>query len=144
MRVAARFDRGGLNGDDEDIDSFYCSGGISHRVNDVLTESLTAGREFIPGITSNYTQRVYANYTPSWHATSFFDIAPQFWWENLDDSNATFRETSNRFGAGLNLGFALTEHATLNGNYQYVIKSSDRSALDYEQNQATLGLNYQF
>jgi opacity protein-like surface antigen len=140
----ANFAQGGLNGDKQDIDSFYCSTAINHRVNDVLTESLTAGREFIPGITSNYTQRIYAKYMPSWHATSLFDIGPQFWWENLDDSNATFREVSNRFGAGLDISFALTEHSTVNLNYQYVIKNSDQSALDYYQNSITAGFNYHF
>jgi len=140
-----KFAQGGLNGDTtQSVSSPYGNAGITHRVNDALKESLTVGREFLPGITSNYTDRIYANYTPTWHATSLFDIAPQLWWENLNDSAATVRETSNRFGLNFNIYLAVTQHASVNLGYSYVIKRSDQTSLNYYQDVITLGLNYQF
>jgi hypothetical protein len=140
----AQYDKSGLNGDNSNNATIYGSIGLNHRINDVMTESLTAGRESIPGITSNYTERDYANYTATWQATSYMNVGSFLWWENLDDSNAAVRETSNRYGAGFNIGYSLTDHASLSLGYQYVLKVADPSALGYYQNLVTLGFHYQF
>lgn len=138
------YSRGGLNGDKTDIDSFYASGGINQRVNDVVTQSLTAGREYIPGITSNFTDRIYANYSPSWQATDFLTLSGNLWWENLSDSNAIVRETANRYGVGLNLSYNVAEHQNLTLGYQFVLKDADPSLFSYYQNLLTLSYRYQF
>jgi hypothetical protein len=140
----ADYDHGGLNGDSENVNSYYASLGITHRINDVLVESLTAGQEFLPGITSNYTKRIYAQYAPAWQATSAINLGAQFWWENLDDSNATFRENSNRYGAGLSLNYAATDHVTLGLSYNYVLKISDLNYYNYSQNLVSLQCRYAF
>jgi outer membrane protein assembly factor BamA len=72
------------------------------------------------------------------------NVGSFLWWENLDDSNAAVRETSNRYGAGFNIGYSLTDHASLSLGYQYVLKVADPSALGYYQNLVTLGFHYQF
>lgn len=138
------FDSGGLINDNENIDSFYCGMGLNHRINDVMTETLTAGKEYIPGLTSNFTQRIYANYSPAWQATTNINLALNFWWENLDDSNSSFSQNANRYGAGFNIGYKVTDHATLSLGYQYVLKDANPSALSYYQNLATIGFLYQF
>lgn len=140
----ANYDTGGLNGDSSNNDSYFASGGVSHRINDVLSESLTVGRESIPGVTSNYTDRIYANYGTSWQATSYIHLGSSLWWENLDDSNSAYRETSNRYGAGLNGSYSVTDHAAISLGYQYVLKVADPSLLSYYQNSVTLGFHYQF
>ncbi len=140
----AQYGQGGSNGDTSSLESYYGSAGITHRINSALSEAVSFGREYIPGLTSNYTDRIYANYTPKWRATSLFNIAPQFWWEHLQDSGGIINETSTRFGAALNLGFTLTEHATVNFGYNYVNKNSNLKSLSYSQDVLTLGLNYQF
>jgi opacity protein-like surface antigen len=136
--------RGGLNGDSENISSYYGSAGVNQRINDVISESLTAGREFLPGLTSNFTDRIYANYTDAWQATSLINIGANLWWENLDDSDAFSREESNRYGFGLNLVDNVTKNATLNLNYQYILKVANPNALSYYQNAVTIGFRYQF
>jgi hypothetical protein len=136
--------KGGSNGDSSNIDSFYGNVGITHRINDALQQSLTFGRAYLPGITSNYTDQIYANYTPTWHATSLFDIAPQFSWQQLQDSEATVRQNSTIFGAGLNIGFKLTEHSTVNSTYSYLMKNSNLNSTSYSQDLVSLGLKYQF
>jgi len=138
------YSKGGLNGDGENISSYYGSAGVNHRINDAIHESLTAGREFLPGLTSNFTERIYANYTDTWQATSSINVGANLLWENLVDSNASFRETSNRYGFGLNLDDNVTEHATLSLNYQHILKDANPSALSYDQNLGTVGFRYQF
>jgi predicted porin len=138
------FSKGGANGDTQNVDSYYCSAGLNHRINDVLAESLTAGRESDPGLTTNFTERVYARYTPSWQIMPNLKLAPDFWWENLDDSDGINRQTANRFGADLNVSYQVADHVTLNVGYQYILKTSNPSSLDYTQDVVTVGLKYQF
>lgn len=142
--ISTTYAHGGSNGDNENINSFYGSVGVNHKINHFLTESLTGGRDYLPGLSSNFTQRTYANYTIGWQATSFINLASNLSWENLDDSNASLRETSNRYQMGLNLDYAVTSHASLTLGYQYVLKDSDVSILSFYQNLATVGLHYQF
>jgi len=135
---------GGLNGDSSNITGFYGNAGINHRINDVLSEGLTGGQEYIPGVTSNYTKRIYANYTLGWQATNSFSVATNLWWENLDDSNATFRQTANRFGTNLTLTYNITDHINTSLGYQYIIKNADPSNLGYSQDVVNLSFSYKF
>ena len=138
------YDKGGGNGDSQDLNSYYFSLGINHQITQSIRESLTAGREFIPGLTTNYTERIYANYTLTWQATTYLNAGANLLWENLNDSQGTVHETSDRYGLGLSLNDSVTEHATLSLNYQYLVKNANPSLLSYEQNQVTAGVNYQF
>jgi hypothetical protein len=140
----SQFDTGGGNGDNENVVSYYGSLGINHRINEYVQESLTAGREYVPGLTSNFTERVYANYTATWQATPYFNLGGNLLWENLNDSDATIRETSNRYGAGLVANDNLTDHTSLTLQYQYLLKDANPSYLGYQQNQVTLNLYYKF
>jgi hypothetical protein len=138
------YDKGGGNGDSQNLSSYYGSLGINHEITTNIRESLTAGREFIPGLTSNYTERIYANYTVTWQATNYLNLGANLLWENLNDSQATVHETSDRYGVGLSANDSLNDHATLSLNYQYLLKDANPSILGYVQNQVTAGLNYQF
>jgi hypothetical protein len=141
----ADYNTGGLNGDNTSKNyTYYANVGVSHRINDVLNESLTTGRETIPGLTSNYTDRIYAQYGLSWQAMTNFSVGSALWWENLDDSDALNRETSNRYGASLNGVYTLNDHASISLGYQYVLKVADPSVLGYFQDLVTLGFHYQF
>ena len=138
------YSQGGGNGDSENIASYYGSAGVNHRINESMNETATIGREFLPGLTSNFTERVYANYTFTWQATKSFNSGANFFWENLTDSAAAFSENSDRYGFGLDLGYDLNEHARLSFNYQYLLKNADPSYLSYDQNSVTFGARYQF
>ncbi len=141
---ASDYAHGGLNGDSENANSYYASIAINHRINDSVSETLTGGREFIPGVTSNFTRRTYASYGPSWQATNYIRLAANLWWENLDDSSALVSQHSDRYGAGVNASYAATDHLTLNLGYQYILKTSDIAVFGYRQNTVDLGASYQF
>lgn len=138
------YDQGGGNGDDENIGSYYGSFGINHRITQYIRQSLTAGREYIPGLTSNFTERVYANYTATWKATDNIELGGNLLWENLKDSSGTLHETSDRYGLGFSVTDGLNERTRLTLNYQYLVKDSDPEILGYTQNLISAGLNYQF
>jgi hypothetical protein len=141
----SQYSSGGGNGDSQsNVSSFYGSVAVNHRINDTMNESATAGREYIPGLTSNYTQRIYANYTYTWQAMKYLNLGGNILWENLNDSDATAREDSNRYGAGVSVNDSIAEHATLTFNYQYLIKDANPTFLSYYQNSTTVALRYQF
>ena len=140
----ADFEHGGLNGDTENDSTYYASAGLTHRLSNIFSESATVGREAIPGITSNFTERIYANYSIGWQATEHLNLGSNIWWENLTDSQALARETANRYGIGLSLKYNITEHTSLDAGYQFVIKDADPSSLSYYQDLFSLGVRYQF
>jgi hypothetical protein len=142
--ISTIYATGGSNGDTEDINSFYGSVGVSHRLNQAITESLTAGRDYLPGLTSNFTERLYANYVISWQAQKFLNLSANLSVENLKDSSATISENSNQFQGGLNLDYTLSTQATIKLSYQYTLKDSNISDLSFYQNLITAGYRYKF
>jgi len=140
----ADYSQGGLNGDTSNNDTYYANIGVSHRINDVLTQSLTAGRQALPGLTSNFTNQYYAYYTLNWQALSVFQVQTNLSWQNLEDSNATIRQTSNIYSARLNLTYSLNDHSSLQLGYQYTLKDANPVPQGYYQDLVTLGYQYQF
>lgn len=135
---------GGGNGDNSNLESYYANFGINHRINDVLTESLTGGKSYLPGLTSNYTQQLYLNYGDTWNAAKTITLSSQLSYQNLSDSNAIVRENSNIYSLSLNLQDALSQSLILNVGYQFLLKDATPSFLSYYQNLGTLGLQYNF
>jgi outer membrane protein assembly factor BamA len=109
-----------------------------------MSQSLTAGREYIPGLTSNFTDRVYVNYVNSWQATKTISLGGNFFWEKLTDSAATLSEKSDRYGAGFNVNDAFSQQMSVNFDYQYLLKNANPSYLGYYQDLATVGFEYRF
>jgi hypothetical protein len=140
----ADFTNGGLVGDNSNLGSFYASLGINHRINDVLTESFTAGHDFLPGINSNYTQQVFANYNLSWKTTDYLTTSAGLWWENLADSSSINSQNSNRYGLNLNAAYALNEHSSLTAGYTFTLKDCNNNQFSYYQDVLSLGFSYKF
>jgi len=139
-----QYDHGGGNGDNSGLASYYANLGINHEITQFLSESLTAGKEYLPGLTSNYTSRIYVNYSDQWSPTKQIGLGASVFWENLSDSDATARQTSDRYGLNLNLTDALNDHLRLNLGYEFLLKESDPSYLSYYQDVGTLGMQYNF
>lgn len=140
----ADYGTGGANGDSQNVSSFYGSGGVNHKINDAASESLTFGREYLPGLTSNFTDRIYVNYVNTWQVSKAINVGSNLFWESLTDSAAAFSEKSDRYGVGLNAVDNLSQQMTLNLNYQYLLKNANPSDLSYYQNVATVGFQYRF
>jgi hypothetical protein len=141
----AQYSTSGSNNDpSSDVTSFVGNVGVNHQINAALSEAFTAGREYLPGLTSNYTDRIYANYSLSLQASKRINIGAATAYENLDDSNGEFRETSKRFSFNLSLNDTLSDKLSMNLSYQVLDKVANPSDLSYLQNIGTLGMQYQF
>ena len=141
----ARYNGGALNQDPTSSNAtYYANLSLNHRINDVLSESFSVGRESLLGVNTNYTERIFANYGMNWTATSYLTVGTTLWWENLTDSGGPFRETDERYGVGLALTYNLTDHLTTTLSYSFVLKDADPSFFSYYQDVVTLGLSYHF
>jgi len=134
LRVAGgyqsiNFDNTGLVNDLHDVSDYYANLLLSHRVNSVLTHSISAGHETQLGINSNYTRLNYVRYTANWNILYHTLLSTEFFYEDADDSggngplfiptpgvflfNPFVAEHIHRFGGALTLGYQVTPHVTL-------------------------------
>jgi hypothetical protein len=140
-----QYNEGGGNGDtNSNVESYYASLGVTHQINQAFSESFTAGKQYLPGLTSNYTDRIYATYGDNWQATKEIGVSSSLFWENLTDSAAVFSEDSNRYGWSLGISDSLSTHMTLTMGYQFILKNADPSFLSYYQDVGTLAMQYNF
>ncbi|MEY2490058.1 MAG: hypothetical protein QOC70_2000, partial [Verrucomicrobiota bacterium] len=165
LRVAGgyqniNFDNTGLVNDPHDLKDYYANALLSHRVNSVLTHSLSAGHETQLGINSNYIKLNYVRHTANWNILYHTLLSTELFYENAKDSggngplfvpppgvflfNPFVAEHIHRYGGALTLGYQLTQHVTLGLRYQYTQKDSDQVLRDYRQNRVSLDGTYSF
>ena len=154
------FDNTGLVNDPHDLKDYYANALLSHRVNSVLTHSLSAGHETQLGINSNYIKLNYVRHTANWNILYHTLLSTELFYENAKDSggngplfvpapgvflfNPFVAEHIHRYGGALTLGYQLTQHVTLGLRYQYTQKDSDQVLRDYSQNRVSLDGTYSF
>jgi hypothetical protein len=153
------FDNTGIVNDPNDVEDYYANALLSHRVNSVLTHSLSLGHENQLGINSNYITLNYVRHTANWNILYHTLLSTELFYEDADDSAASpflapapgvivfnpfVSEHIHRYGGALSLGYQLTPHVTLGFRYQYTKKDSDQVLRDYSQNRVSLDGTYSF
>jgi hypothetical protein len=153
------FDNTGLVNDPNDVSDYYANVLLSHRVNSVLTHSLSAGHETQLGINSNFITLNYVRHTANWNVLYHTLLSTELFYEDADDSGGTgplvllpgvpflnpfAAEHIHRYGGALSLGYQLTPHVTLGFRYQYTQKDSDLPLRDYSQNRVSVDGTYSF
>jgi hypothetical protein len=153
------FDNNGLILDPNDLEDYYANGLLSHRVNSVLTHSLSAGHESQLGVNSNYITLNYVRHTANWNILYHTLLSTELFYEDAEESgtgsiilvgpgiplfNPFGSEHIHRYGGALTLGYQLTQHVTLGFRYQYIQKDSDQPLRDYSQNRVSLDGTYSF
>jgi hypothetical protein len=165
LRVAGgyqniNFDSGGLVNDPHDLSDYYANVLLSHRVNSVLTQNLSAGHETQLGVNSNYVKLNYVRHTTTWNIFYHTLLSTELFYEDAKDSggsgilfapipgvpniNPFVAEHIHRYGGALTLGYQLTQHVTLGLRYQYTQKDSDQPLRDYRQNRIAFDGTYSF
>lgn len=153
------FDNNGIINDVNDLDDYYANGLLSHRVNSVLTHSLSAGHESQLGVNSNFITLNYVRHTANWNILYHTLLSTELFYEDAEESgpggilfagpgvplfNPFGAEHIHRYGGALTLGYQLTQHVTLGFRYQYTQKDSDQPLRDYSQNRVSLDGTYSF
>ena len=158
LRVAGgyqniNFDNIGTVNDSNDVSDYYANLLLSHRVNAVLTHSLSLGHENQLGVNSNFTTVSYIRHTANWNVFLHTLLTTELFYEDAIDSGGQGRgflfdpyaaEHIHRYGGALSVGYQLTQHVTLGLRYQYIQKDSDLLLRDYRQNRVSLDGTYSF
>jgi hypothetical protein len=165
LRVAGgyqniNFDHTGLVNDSHNLNDYYANALLSHRVNSVLTQNISAGHETQLGINSNYIKLNYIRHTANWNILYHTLLSTELFYEDADDSggsgplfvpapgvflfNPFVAEHIHRYGGAFSLGYQLTQHVTLGLRYQYTQKESDQLLRDYSQNRVSFDGTYSF
>ena len=154
------FDNTGLVNDAHDLNDYYANALLSHRVNSVLTHSISVGHETQLGVNSNYVKLNYVRHTANWNILYHTLLSTELFYEDADDSggsgplfvpapgvplfNPFVAEHIHRYGGAFTLGYQLTPHVTLGLRYQYTQKDSDQPLRDYSQNRVSFDGTYSF
>jgi hypothetical protein len=130
--------------DHQDLRDFYVNGLITHRLNSVISQSLSAGHENQLGVDSNYITINYIRHTVSWNILRNTLLSTEFFFEDAEESGGFNNEKFNRIGGAVTIGYQLTPHVTVGARYQGTSKDSDVFLRDYTQNRVSVDGTYSF
>jgi hypothetical protein len=141
---AINFDRNGSVGDTNDLSDYYANILVTHRLNAVISQSLSAGHENQLGVNSNYITLNYVRHTVTWNILRNTLLSTEFFFEDAEESGGFIGEHFQRLGGAATAGYQLTPHVTLGLRYQYTTKDSDVALRDYNQNRVSFDGTYSF
>lgn len=138
------FDHNGLVGDQTDVNDYYANILVTHRLNAMLSQSVSAGHENQLGVNSNSVRLNYVRHTITWNIVRNTLLTTEFFFEDGNESGGFIDEHFHRVGAAGTIGYQLTPHVTLGLRYQYTQKYSDSPGRNYIQNRVSLDGTYSF
>ncbi|MGF1677803.1 MAG: hypothetical protein ACFCUX_01265 [Candidatus Methylacidiphilales bacterium] len=138
------FDSGGSNGDSSDLGEVSVNGILSHRINQVMSHSLGAGRASRLGTNSNFYNMYYVRHSADWEVFRDLSLGTNAFVELSDESGGNLNESFTRWGAGIRSMYRWNMHLTTALSYQFIDKDSNRPNRDYYNNRVTLDINYRF
>ena len=145
------FDRASVNffnitvyRDQKDFEDYYANIVLTHRLNAVIKQSISAGHEHQLGVNSNSIKLNFIRHTISWNIVRDTLIGTEFFYEDANDSGGFIDEHLHRYGGAITVGYQLTPHITLGARYQYTQKDSDAILRDYKQNRVSIDGTYSF
>jgi hypothetical protein len=138
------FDHNGSVGDVNDLSDYYVNLLLTHRINAVISQSVSAGHENQLGVNSNYITLNYVRHTVYWNLIRNTLLSTEFFFEDADESGGFIGEHFQRLGGAATLGYQLTPHVTLGLRYQHTTKDSDVVLRDYNQNRVSFDGTYSF
>jgi hypothetical protein len=129
-----------------DTSGLYVSLTLSHRVNEHLNYTLTAGRTTDLSAYGQAQSYYYARLNPQWSFLKNYVISTPVWWQQgtwLYNSTAGVSDYQ-QVGAGFNVTRQLTQKLSVSVGYKYITETSDRANLSYTVNVVDLNLSYRF
>ena len=127
--------------------NLYFQFSVSHRVNRFLNYTLSAGRSTESSFYGQPYDYYFARLQPNWNIFRKYQLSTPFWWQKgtqLYAPGGRRRRITTRYGAGINIGRAITQKLSGSLGYQFVRESSSQSSLNYTVNIVSLNFSYQF
>ena len=116
---------------------------VTHRVNQYINYSLSAGHSLDFAYNGQPYQRTFVRCQPQWNFLRNYPLGTSFGWEH--GTEAYYQSASyDQFTAGINLGRQLTQKLSGSLSYQFVKETSGQPNLNYINNIVSLSFSYQF
>ena len=116
---------------------------LSHHVNRWLDYSLTGGRQLTASAGTDLLDLYHADWEGNWHLIRDVTVTTSFTYQHGNASGGN-PETFDQFGAGLSLGFSITQKLACSIRYNFWSKNSDVESYEYVQNMLALDFTYSF
>lgn len=130
-----------------DAAGLYFSLSLSHRVNNLLNYTLSAGRNADLASYGQPQAYYFVRFTPNWNLLQKYSISTPLWWQKgkwLYNSIASPVTDYQQVGAGITVSRGLTKKLSASVGYQFVKEISSQASLNYTVNTLGLNLSYQF
>jgi Putative beta-barrel porin 2 len=127
----------------KDFSGVYTQIGLTHRLNEFVTYSLTGGRNISYGFYGGTIDLSSANLGLEWHILQKTSLSTSFLYEH-GSQFIIGNETFDRFGPGVQLSRPFTQKSTLSLSYQFYWRESDIPGRNYTANIAALTFAYRF
>ena len=125
--------------------NLYFQFSVSHQVNRFVSYSLSAGRSTESSSYGQPYDYYFARLQPNWNIFRKYQLSTPFWWEKGSRLYVQSGATDyDQYGAGINLGRAITQKLSGTLAYQFIRESSGQSGLNYTVNIVSLNFSYQF
>lgn len=126
---------------------YYFSTTLTHKVNQWLNYTLTAGRSTDLSSAGQVQTRTYVQLNPYYNILEHYSISTPFTYQQ--GSRPTYitlnsGEDYDQFTIGLTVSRPITKKLTTTLSYLYINEDSTTAGLVYTQNLITLSFNYQF
>ncbi len=139
-----KFDSGGVNEDASDSSNPYAVLTLTHRVNQFITQTLSAGYQSQLGLTSNALDIAFARWGATWQMNRQIALNFDAFFEDAQESGGSLAEKAQRYGAGVGFGYQLTDKMSVGFRYQFTVKDSNLAERAYTQNVVSLNFGYDF
>ncbi len=137
------FDQAALAGGKSQVSGAYGNLAVQHRVNRILSHSLSAGLDQQIGLFSSGLELYYLRWSGSWNLIQKLSLGTHVayeWGKEYGGAN----DQLERWGLGFTLGRGITEKLGAQFAYDWLNRDSDQINRSYTQNRYTLSLNYRF
>jgi hypothetical protein len=129
-----------------DTSGFYFDFSLSHRLNQFLNYSLSAGRSQDLQAYGQPYSTYFVRLTPNWNFIKNYQFSTPVWWVQGTQifNQANTSNTYDQYGAGFNIGRPITQKLSSSLSYQFIKETSGQANLNYIVNIISLNFSYQF
>jgi hypothetical protein len=130
-----------------DSNAYYLGFQIGHRVNEVISYSIDAGRQVRLGVNSELIDIWYARPRIDWHIFEKIGLETHLVFENGIDSGDPILHANENYtllGGGISANYLIMEKVLVGLAYNYAFKDSDLAFRDYHQHKVEVRIQYTF
>jgi len=134
-------------GETADMNSWYADLKVTHKISDMFSYSIDAGRETRLGVQSDVVQSWFLRPSLNWTGFHNFNTTAYLTFENATTQGqnyfrSNFSEKYDYLGAGFNLSYPIMKKLSASLHYRITVRFSNSANRDYTQNVVGIQLAY--